>query len=224
MNTQKYIGLLGLADATTRYYLERYNDIYQNVKGGFSTAPIKMLNLDFAKINPYLPDQYESLAQPLQAGLDQLWDMDVDHIIIPNITLHNSLSYISTGFDKDKILHIWKNSLDRIKSNDKIVIVATQYTMDYDPLKSYIPYQRKRLTEPIEKEVEAIRKTIYRDPDYQEAITSFHEIIRSFHSETVLLACTELSIAYQRIGMDYPNVIDLVEQQIQSSVRRILSV
>ncbi len=62
MNTPpRPLGLLGLGSRSTQHYIGLMNARYNALHGGYSTCPFVMLNVDFNRINPFLPDDFEHL-------------------------------------------------------------------------------------------------------------------------------------------------------------------
>jgi len=88
------LGILGLGSKSTLYYIDELNRIYNEFNGGFSTFPFKMLNADFDEINQLLPIYSEELDRIVTHYLVELTQMNVKHVLVPNITLHETIDII----------------------------------------------------------------------------------------------------------------------------------
>jgi aspartate racemase len=78
MKQPKTIGLLGLGSYSTTFYLSKLNELYHQQYGGYSTWPFRMLNANFNDINPFLPNQFETLKPIIGQYLDSLIKLEVD--------------------------------------------------------------------------------------------------------------------------------------------------
>ena len=85
------LAILGLGSRSTLYYLEQLNKVYNTKNGGYSTCPFFLLNTDFDTINPLLPNTSVQLDAILQSYLYQIEALDVAELLIPNITLHETI-------------------------------------------------------------------------------------------------------------------------------------
>ena len=90
------LGIIGLGYRTTAYYLKKLNSLYNNNFGGDSTCPYFLLNVNFDKINPFLPYQFDKYEPVLQTAITTLTKQaNLDAILVPNITLHQSLNKLN---------------------------------------------------------------------------------------------------------------------------------
>ena len=87
-NNQKYIGLLGLGEKTTLFYISKLNQQFREKNGGYSTQPLKMLSANFDDVNPYLPFEFEVLVPVVRKYILKLNELGIHKIMIPNMTLH----------------------------------------------------------------------------------------------------------------------------------------
>ncbi len=220
MDKEKYIGLLGLADDTTRHYIKRFNYHFNHKHGAYHTAPLKVLNYNFNLINPYLPNQYDHLKLNLLKGIQLLWQFDVDHIVIPNITLHQTLNLIEKELEDLELLNIWED-VPRLIDTNEYLLFATRHTMGQNPLARLSNAHKLELEYGDEHKIENIRKVIYQKPEDPQALSEFKKLLIKYKNQQIILACTELSIAYQNIDYKETKVIDLVERQILRSLTRI---
>ena len=102
MTGKTTVGLLGLGSRSTVFYLEKLNALYQELNKGYSTFPCVVLNIDFNSINPYLPNKTSDLLHNLKPVIKDLERLAMGHLVVPNITLHETLERITM---RTKIIH-----------------------------------------------------------------------------------------------------------------------
>lgn len=218
-----HIGILGLGSYSTLYYIERLNQLTQDQKGGYHTCPFKLLNANFNDINPYLPNQFDELKEPTQYYIEALNEMGVDQIIIPNITLHETIDQLglATGV-YDKIVHPLQVIIDVVikKEIRKMVVFGTRYSMTSDYIKNYFERAGIEIVQPNDEDmdfIDAFRVKVYENETTKKTNEAFGVLLDKYTKHNpVLLACTELSIAFKRCKNEA--VYDLVDHQIKSSM------
>ena len=229
------IGLLGLADRSTRYYLKQLNEQYNGLYGGDNTCRIKLLNVNFELINPFLPDDFEQLIPVTRQSLMELVAMNVDQIILPNITLYNTIDQLSLGKELyDKIVHPLKLLGDVVKSRNinEIRLLATRHKSHGDYLSNFLAGLGVKVTYPSQEQLranEALRCDIYSHSDqshqFPELFTQVNQYIND-ENGIIIIACTELSIAWGKakkmnnIQLDKSRIIDLSQLQIDTEIER----
>ncbi|WP_010134763.1 aspartate/glutamate racemase family protein [Ochrovirga pacifica] len=215
------LGLLGLGNYSTLFYIKELNQQYQQQKGGYSTCPFIMLNTDFNTINPYLPHPSETLNRTVQHYIHQLETLAPDCILIPNITLHQTIDLLKIN---TPILHPVTLCLQKLQKNNvnSIVIFATKHTMTSSYLPQYFQSKHIDVKKPTPSDVDFIdtfRQRVYHQQESPEEITQFYSIIQRYTQTTsVVLACTELSIYNPKAN----GIYDMVQIQIQAAVDKIL--
>lgn len=210
------VGILGLGEYSTSHYISRLNQLYQQRYGGYSTFPFKLLNVDFNLINPYLPDQFDLIIPTLVNNLNELDNLGVSSILIPNITIHEAidLSNLSQSI-RDKIIHPKKLLKDKLElhKDKKILVLGSAYTMNSTYLLNNIAINEIKDSSNLVESVDSIRREIFYTKVVNQLNTSKIQSILSANLEVcVVIACTELSIVNARLPK-LANVIDLVEEQ-----------
>ena len=224
MVPKKYIGLLGLGSETTAYYFKRLNEIYHTIYGGYSTCPIKLLNANFNDINPHLPDGFEAIEKITEDYLMALNDLSVDSIIVPNITLHQTIDRLSLRPEiKDKFIHVLDVLVKRLEDQriKKVIIFGSKYTMN----SSYIPSRLEnkgieilKVTEEDQLFLDQFRTAIYEGKQELSDQKRFEYLIQKYSPKAaILLACTELSIAGENLNTS--TLFDLVNLQLEEVIR-----
>ena len=182
-----------------------------------------MLNTDFNTINPFLPNQFEKTVPVLTNYIQQLLKLGAQKILIPNITLHETLDKI-TVFDKELFIHpfhLLKNELQQ-KTEKPVVILGTRYSMNNPYFNSFIEDEGIKISSLIDRDfllVDEFRTAIYNNSESNELIENFENLLSELEKEnTVIIACTELSAYLNSSKNQYGNIIDLAVLQIENAV------
>jgi len=215
-------GILGLGSQTTAFYLKELNRVFNEKKGGYSTRPFILLNTDFDAINSLLPNVSDELNDIIQSYISELEKTEIEHLLVPNITLHETIDRLVI---EKKIIHPIHLTVSKIKQNkwSKIVLFGSLYTMrsDYIPsifktngIETILPSQKDMLI------IDEVRKQIYANKETDELIKKYHLMIEKYTANyAVILACTELSIFKPK----NKNVLDMAQLQIEKAVKTVLS-
>lgn len=219
------IGLLGLGSYSTLYYLEQLNTLYNQRKGGFSTCPLVMFNVDFELINPYLPDQFDKLEQPLQIHLDALQHMGVSRIVVPNITLHEAIEQLPAHQTSPyPLVHPIDVALEKLQADQQTeaYIFGSRYSMQADYLRDRFQVGGISLLQPEEEDkifLDELRQKVYQGKQTDHELHVYQKMLNHYTQERpVVIACTELSVA---LNEGQHRVYDMVGEQI---VRALASV
>lgn len=211
--------MLGLGSKTTQYYLEQLNLLYNKEHGGYSTCPIKMLNCDFEKINPYLPYNFEKLEPVILQAILELDALGVDNIVIPNITLHHTIDQLKLPNEiAAKIIHPLSVLFSELNSHSikEVTIIGSEHTMKSGLFRAYFEKQHITTNVPNPNEIQSIdniRKEIYKGNLNINVINEFNQILHKYGDKNPIIACTELSIANQS------SHFDLVNLQIEAALK-----
>ena len=103
------VGLLSLGCRSVQFYNEQMRAIYSEKKSLKSHLAPTNITSDFNAINSHLPNQFEYLEPLLQKNIDLAVKEKVSVLIIPNITLHETLDRLaekSNNLPKIKIAHL----------------------------------------------------------------------------------------------------------------------
>ncbi|AWG20756.1 hypothetical protein FFWV33_03975 [Flavobacterium faecale] len=212
------VGLLGLGSRSTLYYIKELNRLYNQKKGGYSTFPFVMLNADFDTINPLLPNTSEALDTVVQTYIDELEKLAITTILIPNITLHETIDRIVI---QKKILHPLTLAVEKIIEQEwsTIVLFGSLHSMESNYIRTHfnakgievrLPSQEDRLF------IDEFRNQTYAETETPDLIASYHSILNKYsESLPVVLACTELSIL-KPTGNN--RIIDMAQLQIEQAI------
>jgi len=214
------LGILGLGSRSTIFYIKELNRLYHQKKGGYSTCPFKLWNVNFDGLNNLLPETSEKLETLVRKYLLELQELNVDAILIPNITLHETIDKL---VDNQKIIHPVHLTAEMIKEQGvkEIVLFGSLYMMESDYLKTafnenirvILPSKEERLF------IDTVRKHIYWEIETKELIKKYTDLIEKYTTNYgVVLACTELSVGW---GGANNKVFDMSRIQIEKAVENL---
>jgi aspartate racemase len=215
-------GVLGLGSRSTLFFIKELNRHYNQKTGGYSTCPFLLLNTNFDTINSLLPNTSQELDNLIQKRLNELEQMDIIHMLIPNITLHETIDRLVI---EKSVIHPIHLSVSKIKQHNwnKIVLFGSLYTMKSDYISSIFNTNGIEIELPTQKDmllIDEVRKQIYANKETDELITKFHLLIKKYTEKNpVVLACTELSI-FNPINNN--DLLDMAQVQIVEAVKTVL--
>ncbi|MBO6515809.1 MAG: aspartate/glutamate racemase family protein [Bacteroidia bacterium] len=223
----KYLGMLGLGSRASLYYLERLNAVYNEKNGGYSTCPVKLLNANFDHINPFLPNQFDVLEKRIWPYLVELVSMGVEGILVPNITLHETLDrcwqQLGTNIPLHHPLEATCVKLRQMKKNS-VIVLGSRYTMTSTYIPDYFKKQGITVEVPQEKMIETsenMRQLLYKKNEKENDMEEFSQLIKKLtQSTTVVLACTELSTL--NLNNIEEGILDMASLQIESALHQII--
>ena len=212
-------GVLGLGAASTSCYLQEIHKRYQKANEEFSTCPLLLYQIDFQEINPFLPSQFLTLIPKVQRYLEEISNFGITKLLVPNITLHETLDQIETPL---QICHPVDLTLKYLQDNaiGEVCIFGTLHTMNSHYLKSKFSAKKISLLKPKESDqnwIDDFRKKVYLDKTTSEEERNFHNLIQKYSKDKpVLIACTELSIFSPK---DNFSCIDMMDLQIEEFLK-----
>jgi len=214
------LGILGLGNYSTLHYINRINEEFNKINGGFSTCPFKMLNVNFNEINHYLPYKTKELAPIIERNIIELNKLEVTKILIPNITLHETVDQIYLPESiRNKITH--PLNFEKVRSNDcnfsKFIVLGSLYMMESNYIAKKLKAEKVSLIKEELLEIDRIRTSIYSQGVVDEDLNWIRKFMNSYPNVTLVIACTELSILFSKIESKNP-VIDLAEIQIKQAL------
>ena len=166
-----------------------------------------MLSIDFDKIDSLLPNRHEEVAQLLQPHIEEVHNYNTVCTLLFNNTLHQAFDVLAPNLNLQKPFgHIGKllNKELSKKQIKKAILVGTKYTMNAGYVASFIPITTQLIlpNESLQNKLEQLRKIYYHDKDESLALICFNEL-KSLGADTIILACTEHSIAFAHFPKTY---------------------
>ncbi|MFL0352265.1 aspartate/glutamate racemase family protein [Xanthomarina sp. GH4-25] len=211
------LGILGLGNRSTLFYINTLNVEFNNIENTDSTYPFILLNTDFNTINPYLPNNFKKLIPSLSRYIHQIEKLPISHLLIPNITLHETLDKLSISIP---ILHPLELSIAKLKENNanRVVIFGSKYTMTSTYISNFFSSEGIEAISPTKDDIDFIdrlRQKIYSNSETLTDLDMYNSLLESYNKKaSVLIACTEISIIKNSIP-----VLDMVKLQINAALK-----
>lgn len=208
--------VLGLGKVSTAYYYDRINANFNRKNSEFSTFPFLLYQIDFQEINPFLPQNFSVLIPKLQKYFIKLSELGVKKLLVPNITLHETLDQMNLPF---QICHPIDLAISFLKENNisEAFVFGSLYSMNSEYFHQKFRSENIKILKPTNDHqnwLDQFRKEVANESVSTSQISEFKNIIEEYATKNpVLIACTELSVHSVK---DFPNCIDLAELQIKA--------
>lgn len=212
------IGILGLGSRSTIFYIDELNKRFNTLYKGYSTCPFILYNTNFEDINPYLPKDFTVLEPILSIYIMNIKELGINYLLIPNITLHETIDRIYTDIS---IVHPVQLTIDKLieKEKTEAVIFGSIYTMQSAYLKNVFLKRSILLIEPSEqhkKFIDYIRRQIYYEQESRKDLEEYRRLLNLYAKDhTLIIGCTELSIYTLPIQN---NIYDMAVFQIEKTL------
>lgn len=212
-------GILGLGSVSTGFYVKEIHRKYQEMNKEFSTFPFLMYQIDFQEINLFLPIQFDILIPRLKVYLKNVENLGVKKLLVPNITLHETLDQMEIPLEICHPIHL---TLDFLENNhiSEVYLFGTLYTMNSEYLRSRFSEKNITVLKPTESDqnwIDDFRKKVYEEKVILEEITLFQDLIQKYSEKNpVVIACTELSVYSLK---ENPFCIDMMDLQIEEFIK-----
>lgn len=219
----KTIGLLGLGSESTLFYVKELNAAYVIQKEVCDTYPFKLLDTNFIKINNLLPKPSKQLDGIIKTYIDKLIKLNAEQILIPNITLHETVDRLTIDVPIIHPVHTTATEITKRK-HKKVVLFGSKYTMTSNYVKNIFEEYNIAISLPSNDEIELIdeiRKQVYQQTATTNLLDNFNLIIKKYaQNNVVVLACTELSLASK---IRSKKVFDMARIQIEKAINKSIT-
>ena len=212
-------GILGLGKESTLYYLNEIQERYQRENDLYATCPFILYQVDFQEINPFLPNNFSILIPEVENYFQQVSDLGISKLLVPNITLHETIDQLSFQFD---ICHPVLLTLKYLEENNisEVFLFGTKYTMNSEHLHQKFSEKNIKMQLPSKEDqdwIDDFRKSVYSQKSSSEETLKFQQLIRKYSSKSpVIIACTELSLFSLK---NDSSCIDMADLQIEEFLR-----
>ena len=215
-NKKLNVGILGLGSRSTTFYIDRLNLKYRALYNCNGAYPILLLNTNFDKINTFLPNKFEDIKRNLVPYLNKIQKFNIETLLIPNITLHQTIDMLT--LDSNVLLiHPIKDTVNLLvnKNEKEITLFGSLYSMNDSYIRNHFETKSIKVSIPTESDakfIDDLRQKIYLNMESQEEINHYNKLVKGYSmSKPVVIACTELSIFSQDMN---PKVYDMANIQI----------
>lgn len=219
MTRKVTVGILGLGSRSTTFYLQTLNAYYHKLNKGYSTFPCVVHNIDFNTINPYLPDNTTKLIDNLKPVMNALERYSIDYLVVPNITLHETLDVMKVP---GLLIHPLTLAIEKLRDfgQSTITLIGSHYTMNANYLVKGFEKAGIKVETPTpkdQKSIDTLRRKVYDSDETEADVLAFRTLLDVYKAQsTVMMCCTELSIINaEPIG---EQCIDMAILQIEKAV------
>ena len=208
--------ILGLGKRATLFYQKELATRLLNEGGD----PIHLVHADFDQINPYMPDNHLVIKKKLKPSIQEIIEKGFSHVIVPNITMHKILDEMELPFQLIHPIELLQRKLASCKL--PIMILGTRHTSKNSFIGKAVTdrgFEVISAEEATIKQVDEFRVRMYDMNETDKEIIEFNTLVRRLsYSFTVVVACTELTIA----NLHSDKILDLGQFQIEEAVRLML--
>lgn len=222
-NTTESVGILGLGSRSTLFYLEQLNKQYNAIKGNYHTFPSITYSVDFNTINPFLPNNFNTLKPVVKKSVESLFNLNVQNCLIPNITLHETIDLLQ--FSKP-IIHPLQLAIKHLHAQNttNVIVFGSLHTMSPGYVSNFLKEENITTTFPLKEDQIAIdnyRKRIYSYTETEADAINYKALIKKYSkNNTVLISCTELSLWTPNLMSN--KIVDMALLQINEAVKHTI--
>jgi aspartate racemase len=204
----KTIGLLGgMSWESTVLYYRWINEETKRVLGGFHSAPIAMVSVDFHEIEE-LQDQgqWDAAGAILAEKARKVEAAGAEFLLICTNTMHKVAEQVEAAI-QIPLLHIADATAHRIKEEgmQTIGLLGTRFTMEQDFYKGRLEEQGLTVLVPTPEDRETVHRIIYQELCLgvvrEDSLKEFLQIIEKLNdagAEGVIEGCTEIAMLVQQ--------------------------
>jgi len=215
------IGVLEMGQASTQFYIRLLRESYRNEQLN-KLQPFKLVATDFEAINNLLPNRSTKLDTIITSYLGEMLLNDIETILIPNITIHETVDAVWDKIDSTiPIAHPLLGTIKRMSQTNekKAVLFGSSYTMTSSYIKTVFANAEIAIEKPKSKDLQFIdwvRRQVYSESASAETLEQFNDLVKTYSNKaTVLIACTELSLASK---ISNERVLDMANIQVEDAI------
>ena len=208
------LAVLKLGKLSTQFYLKQLRQL-----------KLSLIDTNFELINANLPNNFTQLESLLRPYLSQLLnDNSIDSILVPNITLHETLDRLHADFPLPYI-HPVKTTIEAVKQHgyNDVMLMGSWYSMNAPYIQNSFERHNINVLKPTDDEqttIDNYRKKIYAGSATQCDNRLFSNLLSKYQRQVaVIIACTELSAALPMHIRQYPyHCFDMASIQIKNAL------
>ncbi|MBZ5876324.1 aspartate/glutamate racemase family protein [Chromohalobacter israelensis] len=227
------IGLLGgMSWESTESYYRALNEGVKQALGGFHSAKIAMVSVDFAEIETLQRDgRWDAAGEALAAAARQIEHAGADFLLIATNTMHKVAPQVEAAIDIP-LLHIADATAESLVADGitRVGLLGTRFTMEQD-------FYKQRLSErygidvvvPDDTQRECVHRVIFEElclgrieSASREAFLAVIDALHALGAQAVILGCTEIAMLIKATDTQVP-LYDTTALHAQAAVKRALS-
>ncbi|MEO1853780.1 MULTISPECIES: aspartate/glutamate racemase family protein [Chromohalobacter] len=227
------IGLLGgMSWESTESYYRALNEGVKQALGGFHSAKIAMVSVDFAEIETLQRDgRWDAAGEALAAAARQIEHAGADFLLIATNTMHKVAPQVEAAIDIP-LLHIADATAESLVADGitRVGLLGTRFTMEQD-------FYKQRLSErygidvvvPDDTQRECVHRVIFEElclgrieSASRDAFLAVIDALHARGAQAVILGCTEIAMLIKATDTQVP-LYDTTALHAQAAVKRALS-
>ncbi|ABE57563.1 aspartate/glutamate racemase family protein [Chromohalobacter israelensis] len=227
------IGLLGgMSWESTESYYRALNEGVKQALGGFHSAKIAMVSVDFAEIETLQRDgRWDTAGETLAAAARQIEHAGADFLLIATNTMHKVAPQVEAAIDIP-LLHIADATAESLVADGitRVGLLGTRFTMEQD-------FYKQRLSErygidvvvPDDTQRERVHQVIFEElclgrieSASREAFLAVIDALHARGAQAVILGCTEIAMLIKATDTQVP-LYDTTALHAQAAVKCALS-
>ncbi len=220
----KTIGLLcGTSWPSSIEYYKLLNQMANKHFGGFHSAKLIMLNIDYHGIKQHYPNGWDKIPAALKVELEKLDALNPDCLLICNNTLHKGYDMIKDEIElNNPLFHMLElTALEASKNKyKKLLLLGTKFTMEDDFFKNHLEnYGAEVIVPTLEErdEVQAFQTKLSRGIIEDAAKAYFQDLLLKYKNvDAVVLGCTELPLVIKEEDISQ-KILDPLTLQCQKA-------
>ncbi|WP_166267976.1 aspartate/glutamate racemase family protein [Marinobacter caseinilyticus] len=230
----KTIGLLGgMSWESTASYYRIINEAVKANRGGFHSAPIAMVSVDFADIEALQRQgDWQRMAELLAGHARSVQQAGADLLLICTNTMHQVADQVQAAIEIP-VVHIVDATAAALKQAGvtRVGLLGTRFTMEQPFFKDRLQQRYGiEVTVPAADDQKTVHEVIYSElcqgilrQESRQRIVSIIEGQRVQGAEAVILGCTEIALLVQPSDIDVP-LYDTTRIHAHAAVAQALDV
>lgn len=229
----KTIGLLGgMSWESTRIYYRELNHQINRQLGGLHSAPMVLVNVDFAPIEKWMAaGDWDAIGQHLLGHCATIQAAGAEFLMIATNTMHKLAPLIESKLDIP-LLHIADAVGQQLQplGLTQVGLLGTAFTMEEAFYRDRLSAQHGMATVvPKRSDRERVDRVIFQElchgvcsPASKQAYLEVINDLQRQGAQAVILGCTEIGLLVQQVDTDIP-LLDATHCHIQAAVKLALS-
>jgi aspartate racemase len=225
----KILGMVGgLSPYSTLIYYKEINELYKNQTGTYPEIILYSVNVD--KVCKYMSEKdYKQAESYLGNALKALENSGASIGLIAANTPHILYERFLSLLNRMKLVSILESTYNAIqeKGLETVGILATRPTIESRLYHNYLEKRGIKIIEPTEFEQNKLDEIINHlvsgkiSDTFALTLSSIGNGLLARGAKGILLACTELSLVFNRIKSRVP-IIDSTREHIKAAVNELL--
>ncbi|RXE46754.1 aspartate/glutamate racemase family protein [Chromohalobacter israelensis] len=227
------IGLLGgMSWESTESYYRALNEGVKQALGGFHSAKIAMVSVDFAEIETLQRDgRWDAAGEALAAAARQIEHAGADFLLIATNTMHKVAPQVEAAIDIP-LLHIADATAESLVADGitRVGLLGTRFTMEQDFYKQHLSERYGiDVVVPDDTQRECVHRVIFEElclgrieSASREAFLAVIDALHARGAQAVILGCTEIAMLIKATDTQVP-LYDTTALHAQAAVKRALS-